>query len=61
MEPNKRLLLRNAAIVDAESAQPRPGMDVLIEGDAIREVSDRPIRADVASDRSSKVARSCRG
>ncbi|MEX2201175.1 MAG: amidohydrolase family protein [Dongiaceae bacterium] len=37
------LLLRNAALVDANAPERRPGIEVLIEGDTIREVSDRPI------------------
>jgi imidazolonepropionase-like amidohydrolase len=36
-------LFRNAAIVDGELPEPRGGCDVLIEGERIREVSDRPI------------------
>jgi imidazolonepropionase-like amidohydrolase len=37
------ILFRNAAIVDGELPEPRGGCDVLIEGERIREVSDRPI------------------
>lgn len=45
METTGLLLLRNAAIVDAAAPERRLGMHVLIEGDTIREVSDRPIAA----------------
>src|SRR5262245_62727002 len=38
------LLLRNASIVDGSTAEPRPGVDILIEGERFREVSDRPIK-----------------
>lgn len=38
------LLLRNAAIVDGSAGEPLEGMNVLIEGDRFREVSDKPIR-----------------
>src|SRR5690606_22081395 len=45
MGPDTQLVLRNVAIVDAAAPERRPGMDVRIEGDTIREVSDRPIAA----------------
>ena len=38
------LLLRNATVVDGSSAEPRPGVEVLIENDRFREVSDKPIK-----------------
>lgn len=37
------LILRNATLIDCDSFDPQPGMSVLVEGGAIREVSDRPI------------------
>jgi imidazolonepropionase-like amidohydrolase len=37
------ILLRNASIVDGSSAEPRPGMNILIEGETFREVGDAPI------------------
>ncbi|HVI84245.1 MAG TPA: amidohydrolase family protein, partial [bacterium] len=40
---DRSVLLRNATLVDATWPEPRPGCSVLIEGDVIREVSDRPI------------------
>src|SRR5436309_14441710 len=40
------ILLRNASIVDGASAEPRPGMDILIEGEIFREVRDGPIHTD---------------
>jgi imidazolonepropionase-like amidohydrolase len=40
-----RIVFRNAAVFDGASAALRPGCDVLVEGDEIREVSDRPIAA----------------
>ena len=39
------ILLRNAAVLDGALPERRPGMEVLIEGAVIREVSERPIRA----------------
>ncbi|MHA1158582.1 MAG: amidohydrolase family protein, partial [Alphaproteobacteria bacterium] len=42
------ILLRNATIIDAQHAEPREGFDVLIEGDRIREVSQRPLSAGTA-------------
>ncbi len=42
------ILLRNASIVDGAAAEPRPGMNVLIEGEIFREVGDAPI--DTAAD-----------
>ncbi len=38
------ILLSNAAIVDGTADRPVAGMNVLIEGERIREVSDRPIK-----------------
>jgi imidazolonepropionase-like amidohydrolase len=38
------ILLRNASIVDGTSAEPRPGMNILIEGEIFREVGETPIR-----------------
>ena len=35
------ILLRNASIVDGVSTEPRPGMNILIEGEIFREVSVR--------------------
>ena len=40
-----QILFRNAAIVDGTSPQARRGCDVLVEGNLIREVADRPIAA----------------
>jgi imidazolonepropionase-like amidohydrolase len=37
------ILLRNASIVDGTSAEPRPGMNILIEDEIFREVGDAPI------------------
>ena len=37
------ILLRNASIVDGASAEPRPGMNILIEGEIFREVGEAPI------------------
>ncbi len=37
------ILLRNASIVDGASAEPRPGMNILIEGEIFREVGETPI------------------
>ena len=39
----RSVLLRNATLVDTTWLEPRPGCSILIEGDVIREVSDRPI------------------
>lgn len=39
------VLFENAAVVDGTTDRPKPGQSVLIEGDTIREVSDRPIAA----------------
>ncbi len=38
-----QILFRNANVVDAGDPEPREGCDVLVEGDRIREVSDRRI------------------
>ena len=43
------ILFRNAAIVDGALPEPRGGCDVLVEGERIREVSDRPIKGDGAT------------
>jgi imidazolonepropionase-like amidohydrolase len=37
------ILLRSASIVDGTSAEPRPGMNILIEDEIFREVGDAPI------------------
>src|SRR5919198_3884497 len=42
------ILLKNCIVLDATRPEPRPGCDVVIEGETIREVSDRPLRLDVA-------------
>ena len=47
-ERHPRILLENARIFDGYGADCAEGMSVLIEGNLIREVSDRPIRADDA-------------
>ncbi len=39
------ILFQNARLLDPEANDLREGMSVLVEGDRIREVSDRPIRA----------------
>jgi imidazolonepropionase-like amidohydrolase len=44
----RSVLFRNATLVDTTWPEPRPGCSVLIEGDVIREVSDRPIASDSA-------------
>src|SRR5262245_3321210 len=43
------ILLRNAAMVDGASGEPRPGVDILIEGELFREVGEgvRAAGADV--------------
>ena len=43
------VLFQNARLLDPEATDLREGMSVLVEGDRIREVSDRPIRAAEAS------------
>lgn len=43
-----QIILENARIFDGVSAECAEGMSVLIEGDAIREVANRPIKADDA-------------
>ena len=45
--PN-RLLLRNLSLLDPVAGEVRDGVEILVEGDRFREVSDRPIRADAA-------------
>jgi imidazolonepropionase-like amidohydrolase len=42
------LILENSTLVDANAREARPGTSVLIEGERIREVSDRPIRMEGA-------------
>lgn len=37
------IVFRNASVLDAASGQIRPGCDVVIEGERIREVSERPV------------------
>ena len=44
-----QLLFRNLRLLDPHWDVPRGGYEVLVEGDTIREVSDRPIRADGAA------------
>ncbi|MCW8086752.1 metal-dependent hydrolase family protein [Sabulicella glaciei] len=39
------ILIENAALVDGSRDRPLEGMAILVEGDTIREVSDRPIHA----------------
>ena len=43
------ILLRNAAILDGTVPERRLGCDVLIEGKTIREVAERPLRAENAT------------
>lgn len=42
------ILLRNLSLLDPRWDEPRAGHEVLVEGDTIREVSDRPIRSEGA-------------
>jgi imidazolonepropionase-like amidohydrolase len=42
------LLFRNAALLDAVAGELRPGCDVLVEGERIAEVSERPIATSAA-------------
>jgi imidazolonepropionase-like amidohydrolase len=44
-----QLLFRNLDLLDPRWEAPRGGYEVLVEGDTIREVSDRPIKAAAAS------------
>lgn len=44
---SSRLMLNNATIFDAQATEPRSGQCVLVEGEHIAEVSDRPISASV--------------
>ena len=37
------ILFKNGALLDPLEAELRPGYEVLVEGDTVREVSDRPI------------------
>ena len=39
------IVFRNATLVDATHAEAREGFDLLVEGDRIKEISDRPILA----------------
>ena len=41
-------LLHNVHLLDVRTGQLRPDAQVLIEGDTVREVSDRPLRASSA-------------
>ncbi|MCL5776832.1 amidohydrolase family protein [Limibaculum sp. FT325] len=43
-----QLLFRNIRLFDPEVGETRPGHELLIEGGTIREVADRPIKADGA-------------
>jgi imidazolonepropionase-like amidohydrolase len=43
---NRQLLLRNLELLDPEAGDVRGGVEILVEGDRFKEVSDRPIRAD---------------
>jgi imidazolonepropionase-like amidohydrolase len=43
------ILLRNAAVLDGTVPERRLGCDVLIEGTTIREVAERPLRAESAT------------
>ena len=38
------MIMENCTLVDANSDEPRPDATILIEGNRIREVSDRPIQ-----------------
>jgi imidazolonepropionase-like amidohydrolase len=49
MPPSTMILLRNAAVLDGTEQERRPGCEILVEGATIREVSERPIRADGAT------------
>lgn len=40
-----RIVFENAGLLDVEAGEVRPGTNVLVEDDRIREVSDRPIAA----------------
>jgi hypothetical protein len=40
---------RNAAVLDASAPHRRPGCDEVVQGQAIREVADRPIAATSAT------------
>jgi imidazolonepropionase-like amidohydrolase len=42
------VLFRNLTLLDPRWDEARPGYEVLVEGDTIREVSDQPIRSDSA-------------
>ena len=41
-------LFRNGRLLDPELPELQPGLDVLVEGPIVREISDRPIRSDAA-------------
>jgi imidazolonepropionase-like amidohydrolase len=47
-EARKVLLFQNCRLLDPEAGELREGASVLTEGERIREVSDRPIRAQSA-------------
>jgi imidazolonepropionase-like amidohydrolase len=42
------ILFSRCRVFDGQAPEPREPLDVLVEGDRIREVSDRPIRSDAA-------------
>ena len=44
------IVFKNCSVVDASSPEPREGYHVLVEGDRIAEVSDRPIKTSVATE-----------
>ena len=45
--PVTAVLFSNATLVDGTLDEPRPGYHVLVEGDRIKEISDKPIRSDL--------------
>jgi imidazolonepropionase-like amidohydrolase len=45
---NRQLLLRNLELLDLEAGEVLGGVEILIEGDRFKEVSETPIRADRA-------------
>ena len=48
MPAKRQLLLRNLALLDPVAGEVRGGVEILVEGDRFKEVSDRPIRAEDA-------------
>ena len=38
------IVFRNASVVDAQSLEPREGLNVVVEGERVREVTDAPVR-----------------